>query len=213
MQRGITTGWALALLIVLVALIALFYALFRQTGEVPQQGANATSTEQQAASVPYESSIYGFSLRHPHGFAVDERYSYQGLGPGRDIPGVSFTVPASFSHGTNLSSDSRLSVERLSAATSTCDAALFLESPSASSTAVTEAGVRYSTLAQSGAGAGNRYEETIYALSDSSPCTAVRYFIHSTAIENYPEGAVRQYDKAALVAVFDSIRRSLTLSR
>jgi len=45
--------------------------------------------------------------------------------------------------------------------------------------------------------AGNRYEEQVWALKDSSPCFAVRYFIHSTVVENYPEGTVIEFDKPA----------------
>jgi hypothetical protein len=71
--------------------------------------------------------------------------------------------------------------------------------------------VSYSLATTSGAGAGNFYEEWVFALASSSPCTAVRYFIHSGNIGNYPTGAVTEFDHAALIKDFDSIRRSLTL--
>ena len=64
-----------------------------------------------------------------------------------------------------------------------------------------------------GAGAGNRYFETVYAISGSSPCFAVRYFIHYSVIENYPAGTVQQFNEPALVSQFDSIRRTLTIGQ
>ena len=44
-------------------------------------------------------------------------------------------------------------------------------------------------------------------------CMAVRYFVHYGAIGNYPEGEVREFDRAALFAQFDRIRRTLTLGQ
>jgi hypothetical protein len=40
----------------------------------------------------------------------------------------------------------------------------------------------------------------------------VRYFVHSTNIGNYPEGAVTAYDRTALLDAFDAIRRSLVFT-
>jgi len=204
-----TTGWAIAAIAVLIALVALFYLLYeRKEGVLELQEESATSS----ASSLYTSSAYGFTLRHPSGFSVRESYRYLGFGEERGIHGVSFTIPAALREGSNLSADTYLSVERI-AATTTCDAALFLPNLAASSTRISEAGAIYSVASTSEGAAGNRYDELVYALASSSPCTAVRYFIHSTAFENYPSGQVRRYDHAGLLRLFDSIRRSLTLLR
>lgn len=159
-----------------------------------------------------------FTIRYPEGYAVDPNYQYQGFGPGKDISGVKFTIPKSAAAGTNLGTDTYLSVEelpRLSAQTgSSCTASLFLPDSAAANTKeheVTDGGMDYSLASTTGAAAGNRYEETVYAIPGSSPCTAVRYFIHYGVIENYPPGAVRQFDEAALLAQFDAIRRTLVL--
>ncbi|HWP61382.1 MAG TPA: hypothetical protein VN495_02165, partial [Candidatus Paceibacterota bacterium] len=56
------------------------------------------------------------------------------------------------------------------------------------------------------------YEEDVYAISGSKPCTAVRYYIHSSDINNYPPGSVTPFDESALLSAFDSIRHSLTLT-
>jgi membrane-bound inhibitor of C-type lysozyme len=160
----------------------------------------------------FASSEYGFSLRYPPGYTVDGGYVYQGLGPGHDITGVSFTIPASMTTGTNLSTDTRLSVETLPDA-SACTADLFLPAGASTPTSLTENGTEYSVASLQDAGAGNLYEEKVYALVGTSPCLAVRYFIHSTNIANYDPGTVTAFDEAALTAEFDAIRKTLIIGR
>jgi membrane-bound inhibitor of C-type lysozyme len=163
----------------------------------------------------YASSTAGFSIRLPAGFTTDENYDYQEMGPGTDIAGVKFTIPASVAAGTNLGSDSYLSVEQISQA-QTCSANLFLDlqgqATSYNPTTVTDNGTTYSLASSTGAGAGNRYEETVYAIPGTSPCIAVRYFVHYGVIENYPAGTIKQFDSASLYASFDAIRRTLTIA-
>jgi hypothetical protein len=77
---------------------------------------------------------------------------------------------------------------------------------------ITENGVSYSVASSSDAAAGNLYEERVLALKGSSPCTAVRYFIHSSNIGNYPAGTVKEFDHDALVSAFDAIRQTLKLT-
>ena len=75
----------------------------------------------------------------------------------------------------------------------------------------TTASSTYSAASSTGAAAGNRYEESVYAIAGSNPCTAVRYYIHYAAIENFEPGVVREFDRATLLAAFDTIRASLLL--
>lgn len=169
----------------------------------------------------YEDTALGFRLRLPTEisstgndllYRVDTAYEYTARGPGAAIAGVKFTIPPSMAAGTNLSRDSYISVEQLPPGES-CDAAAFMADPSAKSRRVTEGAVSYSVASSADAAVGNRYEETVYARADSSPCIAVRYFIHYAAIENFPEGSVKQFDKAALLQEFDQIRRTLALKK
>jgi membrane-bound inhibitor of C-type lysozyme len=159
----------------------------------------------------YESGADGFSIRYPQGYDVEPDYEYQALGPGKAIPGVKLTIDPSIAAGTNLGADSYLSVEHMPRGESGT-ASRFLGSDAAA-TAVTDGGTTYSVARSTGAGAGNRYEESVFALLGSDPCIAVRYFIHSSVLENYPPGAVRAFDRRGLITQFDAIRRTLIVAR
>lgn len=150
-----------------------------------------------------------FSIVYPDGYTEDDAYAYQGV-PNKPIPGVKFVIPATMATGTNLSLDSGVSVEVLPHAKS-CSGDIFLyENVRAHD--MTVGSNTWSVASTSDAGAGNFYEEQVYALKDSKPCTAVRYYIHSTNINNYPAGAVTAFDHDALIQSFDSIRDTLTFS-
>jgi membrane-bound inhibitor of C-type lysozyme len=185
-------------------------------------GCIAVAPESQDENLPaiYSNSAEGFSLRLPslatstvsggqNDYLADESYKYQELGPGKDIGGVKFTIPALLSAGTNLSSDSYISVEKIPQ-TQNCSANLFLDQ-GASAVTVTDNGKIYSVASSTGAAAGNRYEETIYAIPGTNPCVAVRYFIHYGVFENYPAGAVKEFDKETLLNQFNAIRRTLVI--
>ncbi len=159
----------------------------------------------------YENSAEGFSIRYPVGYTVDNMYKYQEFGPGKDIDGVKFTIPASVAKGTNLVADSYVSVEQTKK-TRTCIASSFLNQGVDVHT-LNEDGMTYSVASSTGAGAGNRYEETVYALPGTSPCIAIRYFIHYGVIQNYPEGMVHEFNAQILLAQFDAIRRTLILDQ
>jgi membrane-bound inhibitor of C-type lysozyme len=195
-------------------------AMLVENGQQTFSGCIAVASDPGGLPQTYASSTAGFSIRFPAGFTADENYSYQEMGPGTDIAGVKFTIPASVAAGTNLGSDSYLSVEQIpQTATNTqnCSANLFLDLQGAATnlnpTTVTDDGTTYSLASTTGAGAGNRYEETVYAIPGTNPCIAVRYFVHYGVIENYPAGTVKQFDSNSLYAQFDAIRRTLTIAR
>ncbi len=148
-----------------------------------------------------------FSLQYPRGYTPDTSYAYEDLGPGKTIAGMKFTIDPALATSTNLGTDSYLSVESLPQ-TKLCTADLFLGTPT-QPTLVSDDGVRYSVASSTGAGAGNRYEETVYAMVDTHPCIAIRYFIHWGVFENYPAGSVTEFDHAALLSAFDAIRRTI----
>ncbi len=159
----------------------------------------------------YENGAEGFSLRYPTGYSIDPAYRYAGFGPDKEIRGVKFMIPPSMASGTNLGQDTYLSVEEIPQ-TSSCTARRFLPDTILVST-VTETGTEYSVAFSTGAAAGNRYEETAYALPGTNPCIGIRYFIHYGVLENYPPGMVQAFDRNKLLQQFDIMRRTLVVNQ
>ncbi len=172
----------------------------------------ATTPSQSGLTGIYVNGSSTFSLRVPvdgSSYTVDEAHAYQ-ANPAKILKGTKFTIPATMATGTNLSSDTYISVESKPDSL-TCSADLFLDGTLVPQTVI-ENGMTYSVASSSNAGAGNRYEEVIYALSGTSPCIALRYFIHYSVLENYEPGTVREFDRAALIKQFDNIRSTLVLN-
>jgi len=180
---------------------------------------NCIAVQDDTGNLPqvYLDEAQRFTLRYPVGYTTDTSYVYQNLsldkGPDNGVRGVAFTIPSEMASGTNLSRGSYLSIEHLNNSQN-CMASDFLpESADVENVVVTDGDFTYSVASLNDAGVGNRYEETVYAIPGTSPCLAVRYYIHYSAIENYDPGAVTEFDKVALLAEFDAIRQSMTLDR
>ena len=196
--------WAGGIVLIVAAGIFVWKTLpssSKPVGQVP-------ATSQQAATSTYATTT--FSLVYPRELTADESYVYDKVNPKKPIYGVKFAVATAVATGTNLASDTYLSVEQLPRAKN-CTGDIYLAA-NVKPTIVTDNGVEYSLATSSEAAVGNRYEESVYALIGSSPCTAVRYFIHYSAMENFASGAVQEFDRAALIAGFDKIRQSLVLT-
>jgi hypothetical protein len=195
--------------LILIALGAYLIVHYKRPAGSGADQAATTSTWPDYRGKTSQTLVYthtdpAFEVTYPRGFSVREPYLYQELGPGKDIPGVAFGIPQKMAEGTNLSEDSYISIEWKPG--TTCSMTAFLDNP-ATSTRISDAGFTWEVASTTGAAAGNRYEETVFLKG----CTAVRYFIHFGVIENYPEGSVREFDRAALIASFDGIRRSFVL--
>lgn len=177
----------------------------------------APAAEEARLPRAYASTDGSFSVRLPSlaqadvdGYAVDEAFKNQ-LTPKKSISGVKFTIPSSLSRGKNLSSDTYISVENIPN-TDICSAELFFDGEH-TAIEVIEGGVTYSVASSSNAGAGNRYEETVYALPGTNPCMAVRYMVHYTVFQNYDPGTVEEFKIGELIAQFDSIRKTLVVNQ
>ncbi len=165
-----------------------------------------TTPDTTPAWATYATSTY--SVDYPPGYTVEESYQYTGFTK-KPIAGVAFVVPATLATGTNLSADTRVSVEQLPRANN-CTGDIFINA-NVKATTLSEGGLTYSVATTTGAGAGNLYEEAVYAIAGSKPCTAVRYYIHSTNPANYEPGVIREFDRQALLTEFDEIRKSLNI--
>ncbi len=185
-------------------------AFVTENGEQTYRNCIAIAPDPGGLKQMYASGTRGFSIRYPDGFTVDPAYQYQALGPGKAIEGVSFTIPASMASGTNLAPDTRLSVEELPDAPD-CSADLYLGQGLRGPVTSTIDGIEVSVASSTDAGVGNRYEEEVYAIPGTRPCIAIRYFIHSNVIENYPPGAVQAFDRQAVLDAFNAIRGTLII--
>lgn len=158
----------------------------------------------------YGDTKLGFSIAYPEKWRVDLTHVYPTPIDDARLVGVAFIIPSKLAAHTNLSTDTYLSVESVPSASS-CKASAFL------STTDTERDedqrtLHWSVATAGDAGASNFYDETVYALKDSHPCLGIRYFIHSTNVDNYPAGTIRQFDKAGLVRWLDRIRSTFALT-
>ena len=157
----------------------------------------------------FASSTLGVSARYPHGYTA-KPHTYD-IGQKKSY-GVKFTIPSSRIDGSNLSADTGVSIETLPV--SSCSAAAFLPKLlNRKELLITDKGVDYVMATSVDAAAGNRYEEFVYALRGSTPCVAVRYFIHFGNIQNYDQEDVREFDRGALLKEFDQIRQSLVVEQ
>lgn len=155
----------------------------------------------------YASSTLHVSLRYPRDYTINESFSNTSVNPNKPISGVKFTIPAHMATGTNLSAESGVSIEQLPRAKN-CTGDIYLAA-NVRPTKLTEGNIEYSLATSSSTASGNHVEEMVYAVSSSSPCIAIRYFIHSTNIGT--STATRAFDRASLIAAFDKIRQSLVV--
>ncbi len=181
-----------------------------------EKGQQTKAAPKPAAQLPagwrsYGDTRLGFSIAYPESWSVDRGHVYPTPVHDNRLAGVAFVVPLNLSAKSNLSSDSYLAVESADGVSS-CEAPDFLDQPMTVRTESTGS-LRWSVGTMGDAGAGNFYDETVYALEGSKPCLAIRYFIHSTNVANYPEGTVKQFDRAALVNMFDRIRSTFALAQ
>lgn len=192
-----------AIIIICLAIGGLYYFSGKKGATLP-----TTTTQQvpaQVATTTYATSTY--SVVYPVDYAIDAAFQNVEVNAKKPISGVKLTIPGTMATGTNLGVDTFISVEQLPRAKN-CTGDIYL-ADTVKPTTVTEGGVTYSLATTSGAGAGNLYEESVYAIEGSKPCTAVRYWIHSSNIGNYDPGTVREFDRNALIQSFDTIRRSV----
>jgi len=178
--------------------------IFNRQAPAPQAQTNTEPEEQS-----YTNTALGISIKYPTGYTLNPSWQNTSVVPTKPISGIQLTIPGSMATGTNLSEDSYLSVEQLPRAKA-CSGDIFM-AQNAIARDVVDNGVTYSVASSSGAAAGNRYEETVWAIKGSNPCTAVRYLVHYGAYENYGPGTIVEFNRTALINAFDQIRRSVTL--
>jgi hypothetical protein len=172
-----------------------------------QQQAPAPAPVQQEQTLPATTTYATttFSIVYPSDYTVNASYQYLGV-PHKPIDGVSFTVSASTTAGTNLAPDTYVSVESLPRA-KICTGDIYLPENVKSET-LDSGSHTYSVASSSEGEPGSLYEQWVYAIPGSMPCMAVRYYIHSEVSKE--PNAPQPFDRSALISAFDAIRDSLS---
>lgn len=202
--------YVIGVLVLLAVIVGGYLFIKGQTQSASQEP--ATTTEQVPATSTYASTTMDISVTYPASFTVDENHVYTEVNPSKPIHGVRFTIPLAMATGTNLGADSYVSIEQLPRAKN-CTGDIYLAANVKPVVVNDSNGVAYSVASSTGAAAGNMYEEQVWAVTGSKPCTAVRYFIHSSNIGNFdPASGIREFDRLTLLNAFDEIRRSVLLS-
>lgn len=153
------------------------------------------------------------SLRYPAGWQVRDTNTAEigGLAGGVELL-ADITVPAERTEGTNLSGDSGVRIARITDPGESCTPDMFLENSSAVGTSTIN-DTLYLVASSTDSGAGNLYERTAYVQEGVYPCVAGIGLIHSTELQNYPEGTVAQFDRTGLTEDYIAILNTLHVLR
>ena len=160
----------------------------------------------------YRHPALGYSISYPPDWTFDKDGAYSFSNPA--LKGSAIHVPARLTNGTNLSANSRLSVESLPG--SSCTPAQF-----ASQTADPIAGVHtlkadgrvYTAAVSEDPYPGRDAKSYLFLINGTSPCIAVRYLVIASDMGAYDPGTVRAFDAKKLTALFDRIRATVTLRK
>jgi len=218
--------------VVLIAVI-LMLSLVRFDNEDNKTAPITPSEEGPKDWFSYAGAVSGlnFLIKYPPGFTALGAYKYQSLGSGKDIPGVAFGINPGFRAETNLSDDSKVSVEVLPLTKNTaCSANLFVADVTHAQPASSEmvGGRTYSVIHFADANAGNVYQETVFAravaasatatstagqAADTVRCLGVRLFLHGTNLGILQESRpnVKQYDEATIRTLYKGMVGTLSV--
>ncbi|HLI20662.1 MAG TPA: hypothetical protein VKV32_06070 [Stellaceae bacterium] len=164
------------------------------------------------AAALYSDPQYGFSLRYPQGASVATGDQADGQ---FDLAGTTAVVvkldDAAFK-GTNLGEASvGVGISDDPTTVTACAAGTPAQGEKATGS-VTLGGVKFNRFTFEDAGAGNRYGTTSYRAVKDKRCYEIVEFLHWSAIENYPAGAVKAFDRAKVDAALHAITRSFAFT-
>jgi hypothetical protein len=195
-----------------IAIIILIIAIVVVVGLCLTHRTITNSTHQNQTmndTLTYINQKAGYTIDYPKDFQITYTNTERAFGSD-----VSFAFPESFTKGTNLSTDSVIKVEIIQGKTCSVQNFFAAEDPnSIKSFKIDNPGVFSQMASSTGAGAGNLYEKTVFAAGPNlGMCYGVELFIHSTNIGNYPEGTVKEFDRAKVNDVFNNMLNSFKIS-
>jgi hypothetical protein len=193
----------LGIVLLIFAIAGSYYFITRQPNDVPPIVSNYQTYIDQSGifsfAFPTDFSIVGNVSGSTQDWSVNATTSGMVL--------ARVDVPQSYEPGTNFG-DARFTV-----GTSTDPSAITecLTNPNGnfgSTTPVMINGASFTKITFTGAGAGNRYDTTSYRTVRDNQCYAVEYTIHYGVIENYPVGAVKEFDEARVQSALGKMVQS-----
>jgi hypothetical protein len=161
----------------------------------------------------YTDPQYGFTLSYPVKAAVETDAQENGQLDVIPVAAIVVSPDLAAFKGTNLG-DASVSVGVSEDATivAACSAAKAAQGEKPAGT-VTLGSVKFARFTFEDAAMGNRYASTLYRAVDGGACYEIAEFVHWAAIENFPAGAVKEFDRAKVDAELRAITRSFALKR
>ena len=155
-----------------------------------------------------------FSFIFPKDFSVsgtDMGYNSQSWAQGATTTGMELAridVPQNYESGTNFGNAwFTVGASSNPSAVATCLVNTF-DVPTATTTRTIINGVLFTKMTFTGAGAGNRYDTTSYRAIHAGMCYAIEYTIHYGVLQNYPKGAVTQFNEQKIRSALDHVAQS-----
>jgi hypothetical protein len=204
-------SWIIGAIVIVAVIIAVIFYLVQPKNQVSTD-TTATSTEQTATTTDnselvkdiswktYVSPTYHFTVSYPATFSVNKNVTFDQLGADKQINGVAYGVSSEYTKGTNLSTDSKIIVGV--ADTLVCDSVTYNIPNGKALPDISVNGQVFHGIQVIDPAAGNIYDVTLYYAKVGNKCYGLGLYLHSGNIQNYPEGAVTEYNKPELEAVY-----------
>jgi hypothetical protein len=153
----------------------------------------------------YENKVFGFSFSYPESgkIIVDSGFPLS-IG----VPIIRTDLPQAIFSGTNLI-EAAFMVGASSSPASVDACLIQQDNEKIEDQPVKISGTEFKIFSSNGAAAGNLYETTSYRAVKNRICYESLLLLHSANIQNYPEGSVKQFDKAAAIRTLKNILGTL----
>ncbi|MFA5062047.1 MAG: hypothetical protein WC526_02790 [Patescibacteria group bacterium] len=200
--------WIVVLLIIVAGLVVGKIFLNKQT-PISTSPTPTTSTQEGTPDAwnTYASTKDGYKISYPPEFNLKDDNIFL---VDHNATGTEIDFPSTYTTGTNLR-EAYVGITNRKVATPADCYASFNGGENSSST-VTINGITFNKIDESGAGAGNYYEDVRYAVVKGDSCYNVALFMHSVQRLNYPEETrPAEFDRAAVTNIFDEIMKTFSL--
>jgi len=175
------------------------------SGNPPENNTEATNSAEVVPpeiisgqkSIFYEDKKFGFQIWYPENAKIDKQSSFY-LSVPRQIA-IGIFLPESLATGTNLlDAGVFIGIDSSSSAVQNCLSPTRAEIDDGTTTLN---GAEVRVFRYIGAGAGNIYKSKMYRLIKEGSCYEIAELLHSSNVDNYPAGTVKQFDEAKFLGI------------